>query len=258
MRTATGLAMRGCTLATLGTLVLVHAGVAGRQMPNVHRSTTELTAIPDWLYAPFSVRLTVPTGIKLELMTMTIVSSDQRREAALIGVLRNRGRAVRGALVSLSYLGADGESILRSVPNAAYVSEVPVDGLLPFRLPLSVGAAVPRGVTAFEMLLEERIDGARHSLHSNIRGDLSISRQRDNAASVVGDLEIRDGEVPLPDNARMLVTLLLHDKSGNLLEVLSGTSTSRSGLNVFRVHFDSFLLLAGRVKKSRVHVEAGS
>ena len=258
MRTAVGLARRRCALGTLGILVLFQVGIVGRQMPNVHHSTIELTATPDWLYAPSSVRLVLPPGVKLELMTMVVVSSDHRQEAALIGIFRNRSRAMHGAVLSLSYVGTDGESILRSVPNAAYVSEVPVDGLLPFRLPLLAGAAVPGDVTAFEISIVERIDGARRSLLANIRGDLSIGRQRDNAASVVGDVEIRDVDLPLSDRSRIFVTLLLQDKNGNLLDVLSGSPAPQKRLNLFRVRLASFLPLARRVKEFQIYVEAGS
>jgi hypothetical protein len=65
MRTTTVFDRRGCSLGTLGILVLFQAGVLGLQMPNVHRSTAVLTAVPDWLYAPSSLRLALPPGIKL-------------------------------------------------------------------------------------------------------------------------------------------------------------------------------------------------
>jgi hypothetical protein len=225
-------------------------------MPNVHHSTTELTAAPDWLFAPSSVRLSLPPGIKLELMTMVIVSNDQRKEAALIGILRNHARALRGTVLSLSYVGADGQSVLRSVSNAAYVSDVPVDGLLPFRLPLLVGSAAPEGVTAFEIVIAERVDGARRALPADLRGDLSVKDQRDNAASVVVEVKVRDVDVVLPESSRVFVTLLLHDKSGSLLDVLAGSPASDAGSTFVRVRFDSFLPLAGRVKASKLYVEA--
>jgi hypothetical protein len=258
MRSAVGLARRRYTLGTLGILALFHVDIAGRQMPNVQHSTTELTAIPDWLYAPSTVRLALPPGVKLELMTMVVVSNDRRKEAAVIGLFRNRSRAMHGAALSLSYVGADGESILRSIPNAAYVSEVPVDGLLPFRLPLLAAAAVPQGVTAFEISIVEHVEGARRSLLATIQGGLSFRRQGDNAASVFGDVEIRDVDLPLPDSTRLFVTLVVEDKNGNLLDVLSGPPTSQNRLDLFRVRLDSFLPLASRVKESKLYVEGGS
>jgi hypothetical protein len=119
---------------------------------------------------------------------------------------------------------------------------------------LVVGAGVPHGVTAFEIVLEERPSKARRTLHAIIRGDLSIRRQPDDAASVVGAVGIRDADVPLADTG-MFVTLLLHDKRGNLLEVLPGSPASESGATFFRIRFDSFLPLGRRVKESRIFVE---
>jgi hypothetical protein len=232
-------------------------GASSLQMPNVQRSITELNTAPDWLYTPSSVRLAFPAGVRLELVAVSIVSSDQRREAALIGMFRNRSRALSGTALTLSYLGPDGETVVRSVPNAAYVSEVPVDGLLPFRFPLLARAAVPEGFTGFDVSLDSRVGTSRRNLPATLRGDVSTRGQRDNGTLVVGDIEVTaDSSSPPPNGRGILVTLLLLDKNEKLLEVLPGTTSSLVGLNTYRVELGSFLPLARQIKSAQVYVEA--
>lgn len=227
------------------------------QMPNVQRSITELNTAPDWLYTPSSVRFAFPAGVRLELAAVSIVSSDQRREAALIGMFRNRSRALSGTALTLSYLGPDGETVVRSVPNAAYVSEVPVDGLLPFRFPLLARAAVPEGFTGFDVSLDSRVGTSRRNLPATLRGDVSTRGQRDNGTLVVGDIEVTaDSSSPPPNGRGILVTLLLLDKNEKLLEVLPGTTSSLVGLNTYRVELGSFLPLARQIKSAQVYAEA--
>jgi hypothetical protein len=245
-------------MGTIGTMLAVAlAAVICAQMPNVRHSVTELNDAPGWLYAPSSVRLAVPAGVRLELVTMTVVSSDRHKEAALIGILRNRGRAISGAALALSYVGPDGESTLRSVPNAATVSEVPAAGLLPFRFPLMAAAVVPDGVTGFELSITERIGEARRNLPAKIRGEISIRGERHNAALVVGEVEITsDSNLPGADNSRVLVTVLLFDKKDTLLEVLPGVPSSPDDRNIVRIETGSFLPLAKHVGRAEAYVEA--
>jgi hypothetical protein len=237
-------------------VVLVDAGVLCGQPPNFYRSFTELPAVPEWLSTPSTVRLVLPHGVRLELVTMTVISNDPRREAALIGVLRNRSRPVHGAVLTLAYVGADNGAALHSVPNVAYVSDVAPDGLLPFRFPLLVGASAPGGVTDFELSVDERVSGTRRNLPAIMRGDMSVREQRDGAASVIGDVEITHGPIlPLLESNRLFVTLLLEDENHNLLDVLSGVHASASGVNPFRIDFRSFVPLSRRVNAAQVYVE---
>jgi hypothetical protein len=223
-------------------------------MPTVHRSTTEQTALPDWLYAPASIRLAAAAGMRFELENMTVVSNDDRRKGALIGVLRNRSRAISGATLTLSYIGADGESSLRTAVNTAAVTEVPADGLLPFRFPLLASADVPGDVAGLELVIQEHAGGARKTVLASMRGGVSIRTRPDETRQVAGLIEITDSTWPRADGSSSSVTLLIHDSKGKLLEILAGAPRSTTG-NELTIELASYLALPKRVGRVDVYVE---
>lgn len=248
---------RKASATILAVLLTVRGGgaVVCLQMPTVHRSIVELNTVPDWLYAPSTIRLALPTGVRLEPWTISVVSSEHREQAALIGMFRNRGRALTGAVLTLSYIAPDGESIVRSVPNAAHVSDVPVDGTLPFRFLLLPRVALPDGFLAFQVQIDERVSGARQPLPATIR-DYAIRGHGEKGVLVVGDIEARGGTGPeSPDNSGLLVTLVLLDKNGKLLDVIAGSPTAR-GVNTYRIELGSILPIERRVKTIQVYAEA--
>ena len=176
---ATGLALA---------LALGIEGVAG-QMPTARHSTIGSDRIPAWLATAPSVRLALPPKVRLELVTMSVISSDHRKQAALVGLFRNRGRILSGVRLTLAYIGPDDESVVRRLPNAAQVSVVAVDGLLPFRFPLLTAVEVPEAFARFEISADERVGAARRTVSAVARGRFSTRAGRGSGMSVTGDVE---------------------------------------------------------------------
>lgn len=231
--------------------------VVGGQMPTVRHSIIGSDRIPTWLATAPSVRLALPPGVRLELVTMSVISSDHRRQAALIGLFRNRGRILSGVRLTLAYIGPDDESVVRLLPNAAQVSEVAVDGLLPFRFQLLTAVEVPEAFARFEISLDERAGAARRSVSAVARGEFSTRAQRGSGMSVTGDVvtaeqaaAVSGAESPSP-----FLTLILWDKNDRLLDVLSGTAIFVPGLHVHRFSLDSFLPAAKLIKRIQVYAE---
>jgi hypothetical protein len=225
-------------------------------MPTVQRSTLESNAVPSWLYAPSNIRLEQPAGVHLELLTIIVASSEARKEAALIGIFRNRGRALTGALLTLSYMRSDGESIVHSVSNAAQVSEVPVDGILPFRFPLLSRADLPEELLVFRVEVGEGMSGGRRSLSATLKDDYAVRDKGENGVVVTGEIEIdRRSGLPHPDTDEVFVTVVLLDKNGSLLDVLAGSPTSRTGSDHYRIELQSMFPIGSRVKNIQVYVE---
>lgn len=242
------------------TLMVCHAGLDSAQvpigqMPTASRSLIDSSRVPAWLYAFSNVQLELADGVRLELVEIAVVSSDHQKRAALIGMLRNRGGALSRVALTLVYVASDGRSVVSTVPNSALVSEIATGGLLPFKFLLLGRDALPENVLSLQIRVEQTSGSAR-LVHNIRRTDYFFEGQSANGVRMTGSVEAApDHNVSFFGDRRGVITILLLDRSGKLLDVLAGRATSRADVNTYRFDFASFLPIARRVKSVRTYLE---
>jgi hypothetical protein len=245
-------------------LLLLHAAVDSSQMPigpmpTARASLIESSTVPSWLYAFSSVQLELAGGMRLELVEMAVVSSEQQRRAALIGMLRNRSEPLTGAALKLLYVGQDGQSIVASASNTALVSDIPADGLLPFRFSLLPRAALPNDPLSLRISVLDEVADTRRLVPARMRPNYSVRGRGGDGALLKGEIEtFPEDSVQHAEEERLLVTIVLFDGKGRLLDLLAGSPMSRLDVNTYQVEFGSFLPIGGRVKSVQAYVETES
>lgn len=252
--------LRPSAVALSITLMVLHAILHSAQMPigpmpTASGSLIESSRVPAWLYPFSNVQLELASGVRLELVEIAVVSSERQKRAALIGILRNRSGALSNVALTLQYVSSDGRSVVSTVPNTALVSEVAAGGLLPFKFPLLGRDSLPGDVLSLRILLGEN-PGSGRLVHTVVRTDYSFHGQSADGARIAGSVETSpDGDVPFSQDGRGVITVLLLDRSGKLLDVLAGRAESRPDVNIYRFEFASFLPIASRVKSVRTYLE---
>lgn len=157
---------------------------------------------------------------------------------------------------TLSYLGSDGSSVVASVSNTALVSEVPAGGRLPFRFLLLPRDALPNESIGLRISVSEGLSPSRRPVHAVMRPDYSVRGRGANGVIITGEIEISPETAhTTPDKRDLLVSLVLLDNNGRLLDVLAGSQTWRSDSNLQHVEFDSFLPIGRRVRSVQVCAE---
>lgn len=228
-------------------------------MPTARSSILESSTVPAWLYAFSTVQLELAAEMRLELVEMAVVSNEHQKRAALIGMLHNRSGALSGAALTLSYVGSDGSSVMSSVSNAALVSEVPAGGLLPFRFLLLPRDALPNESLGLRISVNEGLSPSRRALRAVMRPDYSFRGRGANGVVMTGNIEISPGDsAHHSDEKALLISVVLLDNNGRLLDVIAGSRAWRLDSNMQHVEFDSFLPIGRRVRSVQAYVEAVS
>jgi hypothetical protein len=224
-------------------------------MPIVHRSIVEKNAAPAWLRLPPNAELRVPSGVRLEVVSTAIVSHDGRKEAALVGVFSNVGRPLTGAALRLSLVGQDGVSVVSSSSNGAAVSEVPANGLLPFRFPLVSTSLLPSEVAAIRLSLTEDAVNRRRSIAANVVR-YSVRGTAQQGTVVTGQIDLAPTRVQEPREG-LIVTVLLLDKDRRYLDILAGDAAPVTA-DSYRFELRGTMPVAKNTRDVQVWAEAYS
>lgn len=253
------------------------APTTGQQNPiGMLRSLVERSHPPVWLALPPSADLVIPSGSKIEAVALAIVSNETIKQAALVGVLRNAGRPLARTRLTLAYIAADGSRIGAPVVNAAHVSEIPTNDLLPFKLPLLPKSSVSADVPRFRLSLEEGVAG-RRPIKVTLREGYSIHDSRQHGSRIEGEVAIEPEPVPAPGPAPvpapgpapgaerhaaatrpdvLLLTLALYDKGGRLLDIVSGQALPDPVSGHYRFRLFGTAPAAGATRDIRAWAEA--
>jgi hypothetical protein len=224
-------------------------------MPYVTRSIIEENAAPAWLRLPPHAELKVPSGVRLEVSSTSIVSHEGRKEAALVGLFLDVGRRLSGAELSLSFIGRDGVSVVSSSSNGATVSEVSTNGFLPFRFPLVRTSLLSTDVAVLRLSLAERAVKARRSVPATLVR-YSVKGTANEGTLVAGEIDLAPTEDQGPGEA-LVMTILLLDKDRRCLDVLAGEPT-RLTANSYRFWLRGPMPVARNTRAVQVWVEAYS
>lgn len=238
--------------ATLMVLWPVASGAQLRTL-GVARSVLEVTDAPEWLSLPSSAEIRAPSGVRVEVVSTSIVSNEARKEAALVGMFRNVGRALSGAALSLTYIGSDGQSMVASASNGALVSAVHTDGLLPFRFPLLRSSLLPGKAAAIRVSIQEDVAAARRPVAAQTAGKNSVRG--------LGQGVIATGHIDLspPDDQdtgeSLVLTAVLLDSNRQVLEVLTGKPV-RVTASRYKFELRGTMPVANKTRDVQVWVEA--
>lgn len=220
-------------------------------MPHVARSLIETDAAPAWLQLPPSAQLELPSGVALEVISTSILSEERRQEAVLVGLFRNTGRPLNGATLTLSFVGSNGVAPGSALANEAKVSEIATNGFLPFRFPLP-STLLQGDLTALRLSLAERsTDVGRSRPATLVR--YSVRAAARNSTVVTGQIDVPAGGAP-EASGRRVATILLLDKNGRCVEILSGELSGSTG-NSYSFEFHSPMPVGKATRQVRLWVE---
>ena len=220
--------------------------------PHVVGSLVERDAAPTWLQLPPSAQVEIPPGVALEVISTSILSEERRKEAVLVGLFRNTGRLIKGATLTLSFIGRDGAIAGSALDNDAKVSEVATNEFLPFRFPLT-SAALPRSdLTAVRLTLAERATDIGRPIPATLVR-YAVRGAARNSTVVTGRIDVSSTEAA-GAQTRLVATILLLDKDDRCVEILTG-ELARSTGNSYPFEFHSPLPVGKSTRHTRVWVE---
>lgn len=221
-------------------------------IPHVARSLIEKDAAPEWLQLPPSAQLEVPSGVALEVISTSILSEERRREAVLVGLLRNTGRQLNGATLTLSLVGRNGASAGSPLANDAKVSEVATNGFLPFRFPLPSSTLLQGDFAALRLSLAERSTDVGRSRPATLVRYSVRGAGRDRTV-VSGQIDVPARDAP-GVGSKLVATILLLDKEDRCVEILTGEISGPTG-NRYPFEFHSSMPVGKAAQRVRLWVE---
>lgn len=208
-------------------------------------STERRDEVPRWVELPRESRIRAGEGIQLQPLHNSAISFENLKLGLLVGALRNTGRCVTNVSARLQYVDAAWQPMGEPIPNEARVSQVEPGGILPFRFRLRNVADSNAPPAAYVVLVEEDdkplqdpfrwtrwvSDSATTNIDrspcpaSDTRFDTMVIR----TSPLRGGYRV-DGRTTLvaggPVRADgLLVTAVLRDEKGEVLEVLAGIPT---------------------------------
>jgi hypothetical protein len=218
----------------------------------VVRKVIEQKASPRWLSLPDSIGLRLPPGVRLERVAIGVVSHENPRQAALIGVLRNAGEPLSAISLTMAFIDGNGALLGPAVPSVSRVSTVAAGALLPFRFPLKPGAPAGQGI---RLRLETGALVNRRPLLMHMDPGYKVRPLGQRGMQVLGNLTLAPAVTPPDRSENVAVTLTLHDERGDLLDVIAG-ETIREDHGGHGIDLTSMVPMAGKVKAVRVYAEA--
>jgi hypothetical protein len=180
----------------------------------VTRRDIEREALPSWLSLPERIDIALPEGVKIDAIESTVVSHEMPRAAALVGVLRNAGRPLRGARYRLDLVAADGATLAR-IHSDTTPGHAETGARLPFRFALA--AAEGRAPVALRLDIEEDDSSTRRTRAAAVDPGFRVRAAGAHGVTITGTL------APIDGHARL--TLALRDRNGRLIDLLAGPVT---------------------------------
>jgi len=205
-------------------------------------STERRHEVPRWVELPRESRLRTGVGIHLTPLHNSAITFENLKLGLLVGALRNTGGCLAQVNARLHYVDANWQPMGEPIQNEARVSQVEPDGLLPFRFRLRNVADSARPPSGYVLLVEE--DGSpledpftwarwvsdadrAHPDRSpcpraETAWDTTVRRRSPlrNGYRVEGSTTLVSGGPVRTDG--LLVTAVLRDAQGDVLEVLAG------------------------------------
>ncbi len=236
-------------------LVLALAGTVATQSPfrgsgvrdrMVERDVRVTDVRPEWLALPSEGRVLTSDGIAVRPLQNAGVSYENASLGMLVGALRNVGACARDVYVRLQYTNARWEPLGSPIDNEARVTQLEPGGLLPYRFRLRRTDEFPEPPAGYVLEVAEQGRPVRRGVQwvdadkppdtttpcpeRPYALDVRLGRHRSGSSSyrVNGDLRVSRGGPLRPDG--VMLTALLLDQQGQVLEVLTGAPTVEPGV----------------------------
>lgn len=205
--------------------------------PRQERSVEVTEALPSWVAMPASARILTSDGLEMRPLKNSAVTYENAKLGVLVGALRNSGACARDLSVRLQYTDAQWRPMGDVVENEARVSQVEPGGSLPYRFRLRRKDEFrdePSGYIVQVAEGDKPVAATLQWVSGTPKVDVSpcppgpvvastdVTRKRAtlNGYRLDGLLTVRTGGPVRPDG--MMLTALLLDKGGEVLEVLTG------------------------------------
>ncbi len=243
----------GLTAITL--VALPPTLVAGPQMPLFPGgarmpvySVESRDNVPPWMELPRTARISTGDGLRFTPVHNSAVSFENLKIGVLVGAMRNDGDCATAINVRLHYVNAEWEPIGDGIPNEARVSQVPPGGLLPFRFRLrNVDAKTP-APAAYVIVVEEDHDPLANPFTwdrwvsskpattppkacepsaTRVEADVTRRSRFRDGYRIGGTIALVQGDAVRADG--VVITAVLRDEYGHVLEVLVGTPSPARG-----------------------------
>lgn len=230
------------TLVTFGVLWPATAGAQIGIMdlsrpPRQERSVAVTDALPYWVAMPQSARILTSDGLEMRPLKNSAVTYENAKLGVLVGALRNSGGCARHLSVRLQYTDAHWRPMGEPIENEARVSQVEPGGSLPYRFQLRRKddfRELPSGYIVQVVEDDKPVAATLQWVSANRKVDVSpcppglfvtsteVRKKRATLSGyrVEGLLTVRNGGPVRPDG--MMLTALLLDEAGEVLEVLTG------------------------------------
>lgn len=211
-------------------------------------ATESRERVPAWMVLPRQARIRVGDGLRFTPVDNAAVSFENLKIGVLVGALRNDGGCAVDLGARLQYVDAAWQPIGPPIPNEARVSRVEPGALLPFRFRLRTldsAADVPPAAYVIVVESDDRPLRTPFAWDRWVTSDANdrpaatpcppapalvetvvTSRHTLRESFLVGGTVTLTSDTPVPIE-RIVITAMLRDKSGGVLEVLVGTPARR-------------------------------
>jgi hypothetical protein len=205
--------------------------------PRQERSVEVTESLPSWVAMPQSARILTSDGLEMRPLKNSAVTYENAKLGVLVGALRNSGGCARNLSVRLQYTDEYWRPMGKPVENEARVSQVQPGGSLPYRFQLrrkDEFRDLPSGYIVQVVEDDKPVAATLQWVSSNRKVDVSpcppglvvasteVTKKRATLSGyrLEGLLTVRNGGPVRPDG--MMLTALLLDEDGDVLEVLTG------------------------------------
>ena len=205
--------------------------------PRQERSVAVTDALPYWVAMPQSARILTSDGLEMRPLKNSAVTYENAKLGVLVGALRNSGGCARHLSVRLQYTDAHWRPMGKPIENEARVSQVEPGGSLPYRFQLRRKddfRELPSGYIVQVVEDDKPVAATIQWVSANRKVDVSpcppglmvtsteVKKKRATLSGyrLEGLLTVRNGGPVRPDG--MMLTALLLDEAGEVLEVLTG------------------------------------
>lgn len=233
--------MVGLAVVLAGVVAAARAQSTGplntMSLPRVESSVVVRSALPLWVAMPSSARIMTSGDLKMHPMRSSAVTWENAKVGVLVGALTNVGPCGRNLRTFLQYTDDRWKPMGEPIESEARVSQVEPGAPLPyrFRLKRTEDFAVKPSGYIVQVVEDGKTVGdslqwvsTKRSVDTTPCGrrtvdiDAVVGRSRSTLRGyrVSGTLTVTAGGPVRPD--ALTLTALLRDKSGDVLEVLTG------------------------------------
>jgi hypothetical protein len=212
--------------------------------PRQEHSVEVRSALPAWVAVPLHARILTSDGLEFRALKNSAVTYENAKLGVLVGALRNDGGCARQLTARLQYTDEHWRPVGPPLENEARVSQVEPGGVLPYRFRLRRTDDFEAAPSGYIVQITEADKPVAATLQW-VSGSRTIDRSPCPPATLIasvqdtkrrttlrgyrvdGSLTVESGGPVRPDG--MMLTALLLDEAGEVLEVLTGIpDTSKS------------------------------